>query len=59
MESFKKKADAADVKIVFVYTREPHANQRFMGFDFSKESQTRSMKERLNNARRCHEKSIP
>lgn len=56
MEGLRKRLDAGEVAVVYVYTREPHANQRFMGFDFSEDDQTRSVAERVRYARRCREK---
>jgi hypothetical protein len=56
MEKLNAELEDRDVRILYVYTREPHARQRFMGFDFSDEPETRSMKERMENARRCRKK---
>ncbi|MHC5038994.1 MAG: hypothetical protein ACYTHM_16925 [Planctomycetota bacterium] len=56
MESAKKNVAGTDTTILYVYTREPHANQRLMGFDFRDEKQTRSIQERVKNAKHCHDR---
>jgi hypothetical protein len=56
MEALQAKCADRDVAFLYVYTREPHPNQRMRGFDFGEEPQTRSIEERRRNAKRCVER---
>lgn len=52
VEEFKDKG----VAFLVVYTREPHAGQKFMGYDFSDKEQTKTHDERVENAKELIDK---